>query len=157
MVGTGFLVLLAFPRGKFLKAQKTPNPASDRNSSGSQRKKRAASIERIKAGCSVLRSKNGCGSWLPHEPKCFSVASPIPKERSEARLKLRHFRVLRAGTRWGGQTSDQPAAREHLRHNNYQEAASKTDSRATPPHRQNLLSVALLGNGLHVQTRDCKD
>jgi hypothetical protein len=34
---------------------------------------------------------DGCGSWLPYEPKCFSVASPIPKERSEAHVKSAPF------------------------------------------------------------------
>jgi len=76
----------------------------------------------------------------------------FPNRRVNRRLMSSSFAGRRVGLRQHDLTVRAP-----LRHNNYQATAAHADSRATPPHRQNQLSVALSGIGLVVQTEDCTD
>jgi hypothetical protein len=72
------------------------------------------------------------------------------------KAKPRHFRVLRAGTRTVSNCGNRRRV-EIYATIIIKRPPSTTDSRATPPHRQNLLERCTLGKWTVVQTRDCTD
>lgn len=103
-------------------------------------------------------SRDGCGSWLPYEPKCFSVASPIPKERSETfRTEIRAiFACCAPESAIGRDRTNRRCASIYAtiiikRPPQQQTAGQRLHTDGTYP------SVALLGKGLYVQTRNCTD
>ncbi|MDT7778163.1 MAG: hypothetical protein QOC99_675 [Acidobacteriota bacterium] len=123
--------------------------------SGSQRKSGMPLIVcLISQGCSGFRSR--CGFWPPLGPKLFCGVAFFKGGRASVRLLPRTGFALRA-TVVRIPSKETERCRRSLRHNICQRLCPEGRSRATPPHRQNYLSVALLGNGLQAQTRDYTD
>src|SRR5205085_4243551 len=126
-----------------------PLPASYRNrSSGSQRKSGTPLIVLISQGCSGLKRVRIPG--LPSGPKLFCRVAFVTGGGDS----FEKPRACYAPRRLSADFLERGGAAEFTPQYLSTALVLKDRGRATPPHRQNYLSVALLGNGQLVQTRD---
>ena len=144
MVGTAFQSSLKFvssgTRAPF-KAQEAPFPASYRNhSSGSQRKSGTPLIVLISQGCPGLKRVRILASL---GPKLFCGVAFF-KGVGTLFTKARVFRSPQPERR---NPKEKGGAAEFTPQYLSTALALQDECRATPPHRQNYLSAALLGNG----------
>lgn len=98
-----------------------------------------------------VRFRGGCGWWPPLGAETFLWRRLFSRGRVRPRRASRFPRLPSPGLDF----SDNRGAAVLLRHNIcHCRLHLHGRRRATPPHRRNHLSVALLGNGLQVQTGD---
>jgi hypothetical protein len=119
-------------------------PASYRNEASGSQRKSSKPLICLKFG-DVLASPLRGRAWIlaSLKPKLFCGVALRRCGRPSGIHAARGSGLSRPNAAWPPFSLENRAGRRGLRHNNCQRRHSCERSRATPPHRQNLLDVAL--------------